>query len=69
IAEEVGLDRAAAAALLASDAYADQVSADQAQAAAYGATGVPFFVFDHKVGFSGAQPLEVFLGALEQVRS
>ena len=68
IAEEVGLDRAAAAALLASDAYGDQVVADQAQAAAYGANGVPFFVFDRKVGFSGAQPLEVFLGALEQVR-
>jgi len=68
IAEEVGLDRAAAAELLASDAYADQVVADQAQAAAYGANGVPFFVFDRKVGFSGAQPLEVFLGALEQVR-
>ena len=69
IAEEVGLDRAAAAALLASDAYAQQVAEDQAQAAAYGATGVPFFVFDRKVGFSGAQPLEVFVGALEQVRS
>jgi predicted DsbA family dithiol-disulfide isomerase len=68
IAEEVGLDRAAAAALLASDAYGDQVVADQAQAAVYGANGVPFFVFDRKVGFSGAQPLEVFLGALEQVR-
>jgi len=68
IAEEVGLDRAAAAELLASDAYADQVVADQAQAADYGANGVPFFVFDRKVGFSGAQPLEVFLGALEQVR-
>jgi len=68
IAEEVGLDRAAAAALLASDTYGDQVVADQAQAAAYGANGVPFFVFDRKVGFSGAQPLEVFLGALEQVR-
>jgi predicted DsbA family dithiol-disulfide isomerase len=68
IAEEVGLDRAAAAELLASDAYADQVVADQAQAAAYGANGVPFFVFDRKVAFSGAQPLEVFLGALEQVR-
>jgi predicted DsbA family dithiol-disulfide isomerase len=67
IAEEVGLDRAAAAELLASDAYADQVVADQAQAAAYGANGVPFFVFDRKVAFSGAQPLEVFLGALEQV--
>jgi len=68
IAAEVGLDRAAAAELLSSDAYADQVVADQAQAADYGANGVPFFVFDRKVGFSGAQPLEVFLGALEQVR-
>jgi len=68
IAAEVGLDRAAAAELLSSDAYADQVVADQEQAAAYGANGVPFFVFDRKVGFSGAQPLEVFLGALEQVR-
>ena len=68
IAEEVGLDGGAAAAVLASRDYEDQVAADQAQAATYGATGVPFFVFDRKVGFSGAQPLEVFLGALEQVR-
>ena len=46
--------------MLAADEYADAVAADIAQARAYGATGVPFFVVDQKYGVSGAQPAEVF---------
>jgi predicted DsbA family dithiol-disulfide isomerase len=30
-------------------------------AAQFGATGVPFFVFDRRFGISGAQPFEVFV--------
>ena len=40
--------------------------ADIAQARAYGATGVPFFVVDQRYGVSGAQPAEVFSQVLEQ---
>jgi len=45
------------------------VNADQATARELGASGVPFFVFDDKVGLSGAQPVESFLAAIEQARS
>jgi predicted DsbA family dithiol-disulfide isomerase len=63
----VGLDAERVAEVLSSDAYADAVAADIAQARAYGATGVPFFVVDQKYGVSGAQPSEVFGRLLEQV--
>ena len=33
----------------------------------YGISGVPFFVIEEKYGISGAQPAEVFEGALAQV--
>ncbi|BCL31537.1 DsbA family oxidoreductase [Streptomyces aurantiacus] len=47
-------------------AYADDVRADEREAAELGANGVPFFVLDRKYGVSGAQPAEVFTQALEQ---
>ncbi|WP_295656617.1 DsbA family oxidoreductase [uncultured Nocardioides sp.] len=65
-AASVGLDAARVEEVLASDEYADEVAADVAQARAYGATGVPFFVLDQRYGISGAQPAEVFASALEQ---
>ena len=40
-----------------------------AQARAYGATGVPFFVVDEKYGVSGAQPTELFAQLLERAWS
>jgi predicted DsbA family dithiol-disulfide isomerase len=52
--------------VLDSDAYASQVVEDQQVAASLGANGVPFFVFDMKIGFSGAQPDEVFEQAIAQ---
>ena len=60
IAESVGLNAVEAATLLETDLLEDQVEADQALAHQLGANGVPFFVFDMKYGFSGAQPQEVF---------
>ncbi|MER5507412.1 DsbA family oxidoreductase [Streptomyces sp. NPDC002766] len=47
-------------------AYADDVRADEREAAELGANGVPFFVLDRKYGVSGAQPAEVFAQALTQ---
>ncbi|WP_318204204.1 DsbA family oxidoreductase [Streptomyces sp. SCL15-4] len=67
LAAEAGLDAEAARAVLADpDAYADEVRADEDEAARLGATGVPFFVLDRKYGVSGAQPAEVFTQALTQ---
>jgi predicted DsbA family dithiol-disulfide isomerase len=66
---DAGLDVAAARAMLATDAYATRVADDQALAAQFGASGVPFFVIDRRYGISGAQPLEVFSQTLEQAVS
>lgn len=65
--EAVGLVPAAAADMLATDAYAEEVHADQEDARRLGAGGVPFFVFDRRVGVSGAQPVATFAAALRQV--
>lgn len=63
----IGLDPDAMVAMLATDAFRAQVQDDQRAAAALGARGVPFFVFDRKVGLSGAQPVATFASALRQV--
>ncbi|QAY61347.1 DsbA family oxidoreductase [Microbacterium protaetiae] len=67
LAEEVGLDAASAREALESDRYLPAVRADQAQASAYGISGVPFFVIDGKYGVSGAQPPEAFAQIARQV--
>lgn len=69
IAAEAGLDRAEALRALEQDSYLEDVRADQAQAAAYGIQGVPFYVIDGRYGVSGAQETETFLRVLEQVWS
>lgn len=66
LAAEIGLAEDRVREVLASEEYADAVRADIAQAAAYGARGVPFFVLAESIGVSGAQPVEVFSRALEQ---
>jgi predicted DsbA family dithiol-disulfide isomerase len=66
VATGAGLDGARVREVLAGAEYADAVAADVAQARAYGATGVPFFVVDQKYGVSGAQPAEVFGQVLDQ---
>jgi predicted DsbA family dithiol-disulfide isomerase len=67
LAVEAGLDADEVRRVLADpDAYADDVRADEREAAQLGATGVPFFVLDRAYGVSGAQPAEVFTQALTQ---
>jgi len=66
LAPDFGIPEAEALTLLESDAHAESVRADEARAAAFDITGVPFFVFDEKSGISGAQPVEVFADALRQ---
>ena len=66
VATEAGLDADAVRAALESDAEADHVRDDLAQARALGVTGVPFFVANRAIGVSGAQPVEVFTQLLEK---
>jgi len=67
LAAKAGLNAEEARAVLADPvAYADEVRADEEEAARLGATGVPFFVLDRTYGVSGAQPVSVFTQALTQ---
>ncbi|KAA1425610.1 DsbA family oxidoreductase [Nocardioides antri] len=66
VAVGVGLDAARVDEVLAGEEYAADVTADIAQARAYGANGVPFFVVDQKYGVSGAQPAAFFSELLER---
>ncbi|MEV0647546.1 DsbA family oxidoreductase [Phytomonospora sp. NPDC050363] len=64
-ATKAGLDETRVREVLAdSNAFAEEVRADEREAAALGASGVPFFVIDRKYGISGAQPAETFTQAL-----
>jgi predicted DsbA family dithiol-disulfide isomerase len=60
IAQEIGIDRAGASALLVSGEYRERIQEDQALASSLGANGVPFYVVDMKFGISGAQPQALF---------
>ncbi len=66
IAEEAGISRDRAKAVLDSDEFADDVRMDIAEAQQIGVKGVPFFVINRKYAISGAQPAEAFANALRQ---
>ncbi len=67
LAGEAGLDETTAREAIDSEIRDLEVAADIQEAAAYGISGVPYFVIEEKYGISGAQPAEVFEGALAQV--
>ena len=66
LATEAGLDAREATEVLAGDAHAAAVRAEEAQAAELGISGVPCFVFHRRFAVSGAQSPEVILSALHQ---
>jgi predicted DsbA family dithiol-disulfide isomerase len=66
-AVECGMDADEVRALLAGDAYAAAVRADEERAAGFNIRGVPCFVFDASDMVSGAQPVETFLNAFRQL--
>jgi predicted DsbA family dithiol-disulfide isomerase len=65
IATDLGIPEDRARAVLAGDAYADEVRADEQRAAMFGIRGVPFFAIDEHFGISGAQPVEAILETLQ----
>ena len=69
LATEVGLDADATRAMLASDAFATDVRADEQRAQDFGITGVPFFAIAEKYAISGAQPSAVIASALAEAWS
>jgi predicted DsbA family dithiol-disulfide isomerase len=66
LGSEVGLDGAEVAQVLSTSAFTDAVRKDEQDARRVGVRGVPFFLVDGKYSVSGAQPSEVFLGALRK---
>jgi predicted DsbA family dithiol-disulfide isomerase len=66
LAVDAGLDGDEARRVLSGEDYADAVAEDVREARALGVSGVPFFVFDGRLGLSGAQPLDVFAGAIAE---
>ena len=69
VAGDVGLDTAKAATVLASDAYADEVRAQERFYQQNGINSVPAVIINERHLISGGQPPEVFEQALRQIIS
>ena len=67
LAIEAGLPEDAVRSLLAGDDHGIDVRTDLALASQVGITSVPTFVLDQQYGVTGAQPVDVLLGAVRQV--
>lgn len=68
LALEIGLDRTETAQILTGDDFGHEVREDERMAHQLGIRGVPFFVIDGKQSVSGAQPAEVFLSVIKQIK-
>lgn len=66
LAGECGEDEAAMRAYLATDQDAEIVRELVAQSQRMGVTGVPFFLFNGRIGVSGAQPPETLIQAMKE---
>lgn len=63
-----GLQEADIQDALTSETIAEEIQSDIQSARQIGIQGVPFFVLNQKYALSGAQPVEVFVDALETVK-
>jgi len=66
LGQRIGLDANKIKEMLESNAYADEVKHDIAEAQQIGVRGVPFFVMNNKYAISGAQATPVFEETLEK---
>ncbi len=66
IGVKIGLSALEVDQMLESNAFADEVKHDIAEAQYLGIRGVPFFVLNNKYGISGAQAVPVFLETLNK---
>ncbi|WP_303978370.1 DsbA family oxidoreductase [Dongia mobilis] len=67
IAEGAGLDRDAAAEILAGDSYADEVRSQERFFQEQGINSVPAIIINDKHLISGGQPVEIFERALREI--
>lgn len=68
-AAEAGFEREAVQAYLDSDEDSEVIRAADVEAREVGISGVPFFIFNRRIGVSGAQEAETLLDAMEQARA
>jgi len=68
-AERAGMTARRAGEIIAGDAYAAEVRAEERRAAALGIHAVPTFVFDETFAVSGAQPASVLAEAVRRALS
>jgi predicted DsbA family dithiol-disulfide isomerase len=66
VAVDAGMDPAAVATVLTSDAYSSDVRADEATARELGITGVPHFLINGKWSVPGAQDVETLVLSLDR---
>ena len=67
ITQELGYNQEEVMQVLESDKYKEDVLEDELRARLVGVRGVPFFVINEEYWISGAQPVEEFLQALDEV--
>ena len=67
VAAKAGFDADATRSFLSGGGRTEEVWRAQEEAGRIGVSGVPFYVFDGRHGLSGAQPIEVFVRALDAV--
>ena len=67
LAGEIGLSSEESLKVLNDGKYSYAVRRDEKSGTGYGLTGVPFFVINHKYSIAGAQPVDTFQKALQQV--
>ena len=68
VAAEAGLDRTETEEFLESEKGVVEVKAEEAVGRRLGIRGVPYVVFNGRISISGAQPPDIFVTAIEQVR-
>lgn len=66
--KNVGLDVEEAEVVLNSDQFLKEVDTDIREAQKYGIQSIPFFIFNDRLAVSGAQPVEVFMQALQEAQ-
>ena len=69
LAADVGLEAEEVSAMLESDAYVDEVRADESRAQRQGVRGVPYFLIDGRIEISGAQPVKVLCERLRAAQA
>ena len=68
LAERAGLDPQVVNQALGTEQGEAEVRTEEATGHRMGIRGVPYFLFNNRYGFSGAQPVEVFTSAISRVR-